>query len=435
MESFMAKAAKVDRILAKAPKPDGALRVEKPEFLARQRLVMEGLRALGVDCGFVYSGDVCYLGGCFSLPGEPVAGILGPQGFHILTGLEGVCVASALVHKVGMLTRPGVEYSAEAERVEDALAQAVGQMPRTIALLTPREALPVSVYKYLCSLVGEGNVVDCQRVLAKARYEKSDREIELTRQAALIADAMLEGMLAVLEPGMLETQVSQWGWLIGQALGAEGFGFDVTVTAGERNRALAGKSLNRVIREGDYVQLGVAPQCGGLTACERCTVVATLDPARLTDDQRYWIDFVEGAYYVGLEAYRRVAWENLPARFQEQALIGYFKNREEDVCRRIGRRIELARQKPFSGTRGGGCTAWEDVFGAITLKSDEPLGLQIVTLLDVAVRGTGAHWNDVVIPGLDSVRVEKTLAKMGAEVEVLNRLPANLQHLVGRVQE
>jgi hypothetical protein len=136
---------------------------------------------------------------------------------------------------------------------------------------------------------------------------------------------------------------------------------------------------------------------------------------------------------VGLEAYRRVAGENLPARFQEQALGSYFKNREEAVCQRLGKKIDLTRQKPYTGTHNGGYTECQEFYGAITLASDEPLGVQIVTMLDVAIRGIGNHWNDVVIPGLDYVLVEKTLAKMGAEVEVRNRLPVNLQHMVGRV--
>lgn len=50
--------------------------------------------------------------------------------------------------------------------------------------------------------------------------------MELTRQAARMCDVMLEGMLAVLEPGMLETEVASWGYLIGRQIGAESFGFE-----------------------------------------------------------------------------------------------------------------------------------------------------------------------------------------------------------------
>ena len=52
-------------------------------------------------------------------------------------------------------------------------------------------------------------------------------------------------------------------------------------------------------------------------------------------------------------------------------------------------------------------------------------------MLDVALRGVGNRWDDVVIPGLDYLLVEKTLGKYGPRVEVLNALPINMQHLVG----
>ena len=70
-------------------------------------------------------------------------------------------------------------------------------------------------------------------------------------------------------------------------------------------------------------------------------------------------------------------------------------------------------------------------FGAITLESDEPLGRQIVTMLDVALRGIGNRWNDVVLPGFDYLVIENTLVKRGRQVETLNRLPIHAQPLVG----
>lgn len=447
METWMQKAQKVEKILARAPKFDKNLRVEESEFRARQQALIAKIAEAGIDCALVYSdehycGDVPYLGGCVNISIEPIAGVLGKNGFHILAGLEGGYVAEQLspragcgIHKVEMLKLADEEYPIDAERIEDVLVEACGQMPRNVGLFTPRAVLPVGVYEYFASLVGEENMIDCQEIYYKQKYIKSDREMELTRQAARMCDVMLEGMLAVLEPGMLETEVASWGYLIGRQIGAESFGFDVMVTSGEANRTLIGKALNRVIHEGDYVHLGVAPKCDGLTACERCTVVATLDPARISEDQKYWIRFVEGAYQVGLDAYRRVSAENLPAKLQEQALCDYFKAHEEEVCARLGKKIDFVRQKPYTGTHNGGYTECQEFYGAITLNSEEPLGSQIITMLDVAVRGVGNKWNEVVIPGMDYVLVEKTLGKYGTRVDVLNELPINLQAYVGRVVE
>jgi len=59
------------------------------------------------------------------------------------------------------------------------------------------------------------------------------------------------------------------------------------------------------------------------------------------------------------------------------------------------------------------------------------LGNRIVTMLDVALRGIGDRWNDVVIPGFDFCVVENTLGKYGTQVQTLTKLPIHAQSLVG----
>ena len=77
-----------------------------------------------------------------------------------------------------------------------------------------------------------------------------------------------------------------------------------------------------------------------------------------------------------------------------------------------------------------GCIERQVFFGAITLESEEPLGNQIVTMLDVALRGIGNYWDDVRLPGFDFLLVENTLGKFGKKVETFNSLPVNVQKLV-----
>jgi hypothetical protein len=52
-------------------------------------------------------------------------------------------------------------------------------------------------------------------------------------------------------------------------------------------------------------------------------------------------------------------------------------------------------------------------------------------MLDVALRGIGDHWNDVILPGFDYCVVEDTLGKDGSRVEYLTRVPVHVQELVG----
>jgi Xaa-Pro aminopeptidase len=436
----------ISQVLASSPAIDKMLRVERAEFQERQRRVIAALSEAEIDAALVYSdehyaGDVPYLAGNTNISIEPVAGVIGRNGFHVLAGLEGGYVAEQLagrsgapVHKVEMLKLADENYPIDAERVEEVIEQAAGRKPRTVGLLTPRAVFPVGIYQYLEGYVGaSGQIVDAQELYYRIKYEKSPREMELIAQAGLICDAMLEGMLGVLRPGMLETQVAAWGYAIAEEMGAEEMGFDVMVTSGEANRTLIGKALNRRISEGDIVHLGVAPKRDGLNACERLSVVCTKDSDGVSGEQRYWFEFVEAAYRVGLEAYRLVARENRPAREQEQALVDYFASRQREVSERVGRTIDLVRQKPYTGTHNSGYTECQEFYGAITLESREPLGRRIVTMLDVAVRGVGNRWDEVIIPGLDYVVVERTLGKNGPEVEVLTRLPENVQHLVGKV--
>jgi hypothetical protein len=203
------------------------------------------------------------------------------------------------------------------------------------------------------------------------------------------------------------------------------------VGANDANRTLIGPALNRPIREGDWVHLGVAPKRDGLTSCLRRSVIATDSPKKITSEQRFWFDLVEQAYVVGDHWYRKVSSEGLPARLQEEALVDYFAGKSEEIAKRIGKPVDLARQKPYTGTHNSGYTECQEFFGAITLDSHEPLGRQIVTMLDVALRGVGDAWNDIVIPGFDYCVVENTLGKFDTRVETLTKAPIHVQELVG----
>jgi Xaa-Pro aminopeptidase len=435
---------KVVQVLEEADPVDRHFSTPESEFLERQLRVYVELERIGLKAGFVfsdqhYNGDVPYLGGNTNITIEQVAGVLGQTGFHILAGLEGGYIAEQLasrarakVHKVEMLKLADEDYPIEAENIKDVIEEAAGGKATRIGLLTPRQVIPEALVRHLEGLYGRGNVVDAQELYYKAKYEKSDLEMRLTRDACRIGDAMMRAMLAVLKPGMLETEVAAWAYLVARRMGAEEMGWDVMVGGGEANRTLIGKALNRPIRKGEFVHLGVAPKRDGLNACVRRSVIAVEDPAEVTDEQRYWFDLVEEAYRVGYESFCEVAKEGLPAKVQEQALVDYFKSKSNEVSRRIGKRVELERLKPYTGTHNAGYTECQEFYGAITLESNEPLGRQIVTMLDVALRGVGDRWDEVILPGFDFLVVENTLGKFGSRVETLNRLPVNVQALVGR---
>ena len=436
---------RVQRVLRNAPRVDKFRRIGKEEFKERTAAVHGGLRKAGFEVGLVFSdehycGDVPYLGGNTNVTVEQVAGIVGATGFHIVAGLEGGYVAEQLsprsgakVHKAELLQLADEKYPVAAEKLEDILKDSNrGKMPKKIALLTPRQVIPASLISYCEGLVGARNVVDAQEIYYLVKYEKSAAEMAMIRDATRIGDTAMEAMLAVLEPGMLETQVAAWGYFAAWEMGCEEMGFDIILGTGEANRTLIGKALNRVIRKGDYVHLGVSAKRDGLNACVRRSVIAVPSPKQVTVEQKYWFDLVEGAYQVGYDKYCEVARKNLPAYLQEKSLVDYFAGHAAEVSKRVGRRVDLARLKPYTGTHNSGYTECQEFYGAITMDSKKPLGNRIVTMLDVALRGVGNYWNDVRLPGFDYLVVENTLGKFGKRVETFNRLPINVQHLVGR---
>jgi Xaa-Pro aminopeptidase len=434
---------RVLHILQDTPVLDREYMAPREEFEARVCRVNEALQRHGHTVGLVfsdehYAGDVPYLGGNTNISIEQVAGVIGPNGFHIVAGLEGGYVAEqladragAIVHKVELLQLADEKYPILAERLEDVIQAATGKDVDHIALLTPRQVIPAGLVEYLQTRYGGDGVVDAQELYFRVKYEKSEIEMRLIADACAIADAMIRAMLAVLRPGRLETEVAAWGAWVGRMLGSERDGFQIMVGANTANRTLIGPALNRRINEGDWVHLGVAPKRDGLTACIRRSVIALEPTGKITPDQKYSFDLVEEGYDVGERSYREVASRQLPARLQEQALVDFFAERSDEISKRIGREINLAAQKPYTGTHNSGYTECQEFFGAITLDSHHPLGNRIVTMLDVALRGIGDRWNDVVIPGFDFCVVENTLGKYGQRVETLTKVPIHAQNLVG----
>lgn len=429
------------------PKIDLSLEVPTEEFKQRQEAVYASLKDNGFDAGIVFSdehycGDVPYLGGNINISIEQVAGVIGATGFHIIAGLEGGYVAEQLafragakVHKVELLQLADEKYPIKAEKLEDVIEEACGKPIAEIskiALLTPRQVLPSSIVEYLNSLFTGDKVVDAQEIYYKKKYEKSEIEMKLIKQACTIADAMMEGMLNVIKPGILETEVASWAYFIARQLGSEDDGFKVMVGANTANRTLIGPALNRVINDGDYVHLGVAPKRDGLNACVRRSVIVANKPENLTSDQEFWFRLIEDAYKEGFFKFVDISKKNLPAKEQEQALVNFFRSKSKEVSERFNIDVSLETLKPYTGTHNSGYTECQEFYGAITLDSEEPLGNQIVMMLDVALRGFGDSSDDDVIPNFDFIVIENTLGKFGKDIVTLTQLPLNCQHLVGK---
>lgn len=119
--SWLKEAKLISNVLKKAPSFDKEYRIPESEFKARHAKVYAEMEKAGIDVGFVYSdehycGDVPYFGGNTNIHIEPVAGLIGKNGFFLLAGLEGGYCAEQLAGRSGCQVRK-VEMLKLAEKI------------------------------------------------------------------------------------------------------------------------------------------------------------------------------------------------------------------------------------------------------------------------------------------------------------------------------
>jgi Xaa-Pro aminopeptidase len=486
-ETLAKKLSKLEIIIEKSPRIDRYSSIPKEEFVERRQKIWKALlKEQNIDVAFAfsdehYSGDVPYLGGNTNYSIEQVAFGLGPDPYTsgIIAGFEGVYIAGQLAKRAGIMIYPteslqlaDEKYPVEGFSLKDILETIAGRKVNRIGLLSPRQVIPDGVVANLEEIVGMENVVDTQIPFQKVKNLKSANEMRLIEDAGYITSLALRAMLAVMEPGMDETEVAAFGDMLAKWMGCERQGFQTMVGSDLACITMIGPALNRQIIEGEYMHLGTSYKRDGLTACCRRSIFSS--NAGITPYREYFRKMVEDGFKVGFDAYVDIAFNNKPAKHQEQALIDFFNSKTDDLLNMVeavygrpsalllkeklfydipGITTGLARIKPYTGTHNSGYTECQEFYGAITLESEEPLEQQVVTMLDVALRGRGSKWLgeefEQIIPGFDYWVVEDTLGKYGnivknltgelqpggKTVKGIGKIPVRVQSMVGNVNE
>jgi len=486
-ESLSGKLKKLEIIIEKSPEIDRHFSIPRDEFIERRRKTWKALLEKdNIDVAFAfsdehYSGDVPYLAGNTNYSIEQVAFGLGPDPSTsgIIAGFEGVYIAAQLARRAGIRVYPTESlqladevYPVEGFTLENILDTIAGKKVRRIGLLTPRQVIPDGIVANLEEIAGKENVIDTQVPFQKVKNLKSANEMRLIEDAGYVTSLALKAMLAVLEPGMEETEVAAFGDMLAKWMGCERQGFQTMVGSDTACITMIGPALNREVMDGAFMHMGTSFKRDGLTACCRRSLFTS--SAGITPYHDYFSKIVEEGFMVGFNAYVDIAGKNKPAKIQEQALIDFFNARTQemlvmvqgfagnDAAQKLKEKLfleipgitkGLARMKPYTGTHNSGYTECQEFFGAITLGSEEPLERQVVTMLDVALRGRGSKWLgeefEQVIPGFDYWVVEDTLGKYGNKVKNLTgeiqpgskvvkgigKIPVNVRPLIGNLKE
>jgi len=216
----------------------------------------------------------------------------------------------------------------------------------------------------------------------------------------------------ILKPGLRETQVAAIGDMIMKFMGAQGYGFETIVNSGERVRTIIGPAENKIIKEGEIVQLGVSPSFDGYKGvCRRSVVMG-----KPNNIQKLYFYHLKTAFLKAKKALKKAIENNLEPKLVDLAAREYLNSVKIDG-------YSLGNYHTYSSAHGTGLT--ECLEGKpINPDTVNPLGKRIGIMLDVGCYG---HPN----PDIPGGCIENAFAKNGNKFVSFPNLPVNAQSIVG----
>lgn len=408
-------------------KIDKNYKIPLREYEERYKKAWKELEARKIDMGFFFwyremPGDGIYLTG-YNPNIERASGVIAPgKRPMILAGPE----SGLLSREVGLNLETNFvnefsipdEYYEGVERGDlgEIIANYIGKEIKKIGYLTSEDIIPYKFMNFLHTDFGKVEVVDASDILEELRYEKSDAEFKCMEQADIIACAAVRAMLAVAKPGITESELAAVGDFTIKALGGCGYGFETIVNSADRCKTVIGPATNRVITEGELVQIGCSPSYEGYKGvCRRAFVMGERTPLQ----EEYFACMNEAFRRAEQEIYN-VCENNLPSNRIDLAARNYFHSQEIN-----GRNMKLYHF--YSTCHGTGLTECLEKM-VITPTKEEPYGENVGIMLDLGSYG----YPDTEICG---GCVEDAFIKKGNKAYKLSDMPIDVQHLVGKGME
>lgn len=367
----------LERFIKQVPDLGVGTRIPDAEFKARVEKVRSILKKRGIDCGIAYGneyrpGDTGWLTD-YDPSLEATMVVIGDRKTLILGGPEGSLYAreqqrlgeyrNLVELKLPEEDYPGYRFSS----FEDAVREACGRIPEKLGILTLTEIIPQAIYRLFGGIKGTESV-DASDILLDLRYHKSEAELSVMRVSAGIVTHAMRAALAVLRPGISELEVAATADYVMKRLGGERYGVVTIVSSGTRVSNVIGGATQKLIAEGDLVEITLSIRYEGLSAC----VGRTVGAGRLSEGKQKLIRTC-------LEAYEKAS-----------AKIAYgAPAKEVDLtCRQFLRRHGF--ENMYSAVHGTGWTECMEFSGAETQYSKNNFPKGIAMQLDIGVFGVPA---------------------------------------------
>ncbi|MFH0797750.1 MAG: M24 family metallopeptidase [Candidatus Omnitrophota bacterium] len=421
------------------PEIDVNLVVTQEEYKHRWQKIQVKLKEKGYDVGYACGSemdrsDIAWMAGVFDPIVERYGILIGVEGPPvILAGSEGGHVVAEAKDRSGAEVSLLREFQISDEDYRhtkfDTLENVLKKMgvPKNgkAAIFASSEFVPYHHVVMLQAIFGSDNVSFDPLLLQLIKYEKSEKELAICQMSNIVSDAAFRAMLAVCVPGMTELQVAGAGDFVMKELGAGRQGFPTIVTAGKRGYTIIGPATNNRIQEGDIVSMGISGTFNGYHGIIRRTIRAGKN---FSPDQMEVVRAVEGLYTTVMDATIEAAKTNAPSNtidLKGKEYIAKLKLKALDGS-------IVTPQEPYTFIHNAGCSEASEGYGAITPYTQTPIGERATLMCDVALKGF-INKGEPLFNILYAV-VEDSLWKCSKEAGVYNRLPINVQHLVGNTE-
>jgi len=125
---------------------------------------------------------------------------------------------------------------------------------------------PHEIFLQVQSAAGSARIEKADHVMVRLRSIKSDSEIEVLKEANRIAELAIERVLEEVQPGITELQLVGIAQEALYRNGAEYEGMPLYVFGGRSTRHAISRPTNRVLAEGEVLQLNIGARVAGYSS-------------------------------------------------------------------------------------------------------------------------------------------------------------------------
>jgi Xaa-Pro aminopeptidase len=155
--------------------------------------------------------------------------------------------------------------------------------------LVGTNSLPYDVYTKFRDGFADVELIDMTDEYETLRAHKSVWEQENVKAAFALAYEAYETMKSIVKPGAFEHEIAAEGEYICRKKGANSFAYATIVGSGERSDAVVPTAINKEMKEGEWVMLGIAPRVNGYAGTFGDTIPVS---GEYTEDQKKAINIL-----------------------------------------------------------------------------------------------------------------------------------------------